>query len=270
MPLTAGGKLTIVASADLGGLGAREGAPITYDLILPSITPFLLPWLAILGLLAMKVNRTRAAWLIWLPLGCVMAITRVPSMLPSGPDFLLDVIAALAIGLAAVWLLSTYLRRSHRLLTSFCVLPALAGFGALTVASWEGWSSDILAVGIIFCAGALASAIALSVGGWVCRDRFRPMGLCLWMLVSLLLLWLLMAAPFFIIAEIVEHWRIQWSEFFIPVLSIAVGNFAILLPFLILSSASPFYRERLRTLLHVQSSAPPVMSAPAPGVILKN
>ena len=130
MPLTAGGKLTIVASADLGALGAKDGSPVDYNWALPGIAPLLLPWLAILGLLALKPNRCAAAWLIWLPLGCVIAFTLPPPILPSGTDFFLDVIAALAVGLAAVWLLSNYLRRPHRLLTFLCVLLALAGFKA--------------------------------------------------------------------------------------------------------------------------------------------
>ena len=49
MPLTAGGKLTIVASSDLGALGAKDGLPMEYNWILPSLAPLLLPWLAILG-----------------------------------------------------------------------------------------------------------------------------------------------------------------------------------------------------------------------------
>ncbi len=127
MPLTAGGKLTIVASSDLGALGPRDGPPVAYNWVLPGIAPLLLPWLAILGLLVLKPNRCAAAWLIWLPLGCVIAFTlALLPILPAGTDFFLDVIAALAVGLAAVWLLSDYLRRT----TSVCyfsVRPARPG-----------------------------------------------------------------------------------------------------------------------------------------------
>ncbi len=97
---------------------------------------------------------------------------------------------------------------------------------------------------------------------WICRERYRPAGLYLWLLVLLAALWLLIAAPFFIIAEISDGGRIPWSEFFIPVLAVAAGNFALLLPFLILSSASPFYRERLKALLNVKPEAPPPLNSP--------
>jgi hypothetical protein len=42
-----------------------------------------------------------------------------------------------------------------------------------------------------------------------------------------------------------------------------VVTFATLLPFLILSSASPFFRERLQVLLCVRPKAPPAIGAAA-------
>ena len=138
MPLTAGGKLSLVASADIGALGSKDGSPVIYDWVLPSIAPLLVPWLAILGLLALKPNRCAAAWLIWLPLGCLIGLTlALPPLVPSGTEFFLDVISALAAGLGAVWLLSNYLRRQHRFVTFLCVLFALAGFSALAFVSQQ-------------------------------------------------------------------------------------------------------------------------------------
>jgi len=270
VPLTAGGKLTIVASADLGALGAKDGSPLDYHWTLPSIAPLLLPWLAILGLLALKPNRCAAAWLIWLPLGCVIAFTLAPlPILPSGTDFFLDVIAALAIGLAAVWLLPDSLGRPHRF-TFLRILLALAGFSALAAAS-KGWSlmtTELLQVAILLAMGVLASSLALSLAGLICRGRYRPLGLYLWLFILLAVGWLVITAPFFLFALIASGGRIAWSEFFVPVLAVATVNFATLLPFLILSSASPFFRERLKALLRVKPEAPPVI-VPLPDASLK-
>jgi hypothetical protein len=272
VPLTAGGKLKIVASSDLGGLGAKDGSPVEYNWVLPGIAPLLLPWLVILALLTLKPNRCVAAWLIWLPLGCVIALTLAPpSFLPPGTNFFLDAIAALAIGFAAVWLLSTYLRRQNRLLTFLCVLLALAGFSVLTAVSRQGLSLltvESLQIGIVLAVAVLASAAALILGGLICRDRYRPAGLYLWLLVLLAGVWLVIAAPCFVAALVGSGGGIAWSEFFIPVLAVATVNYATLLPFLILSSASPFFRERLKALLHVKPEAPPMM-APLPDAGLK-
>ena len=271
MPLSAVGKLSIVTSSDLGALGSKEGLPVTYNWVLPSVAPLLLPWLVILGLLALKPNRCAAAWLIWLPLGCVIAFTLAPpDILPSGTNFFLDVIAALAVGLAAVWLLSNYLRRQHRFVTFLCILPALAGFSALAHVSRQGWSftPETLVTGITLAVGVLASAGALSLGGLICRGRYRPFGLYVWLLILLAAIWLAIALPFFLFALIASGGKLPWSEFFVPVFAAAALNFATLLPFLILSSASPFYRERLKGLLHVKPETPPLI-APLPDASLK-
>lgn len=266
-------------------MGARDGPAVEYNWVagMPGVSGFrseaddgsaaendgfppgVLPWLVIFGLLALKPNRRPAAWLIWLPLGCVMALTLLPPMMSGETNFFLDVIAALAFGLAAVWLLSNYLRRPHRWLTFLFVLMTLAGFSALTVVSRQGLNlleAGTQPTGIVLGVGVLASAIALSFGELTCRERFRPAGLCLWLLLLLAFVWLLIAAPFFIIAEISNGGRISLGDFFTPVLAVAAGNFALLLPFLILSSANPFYRERLKALLHIQPAAPPPLSAP--------
>jgi hypothetical protein len=267
VPLTAGGKLTIVASSDLGALGARDGSPITYDWVLPGVAPLLLPWLVILGLLTLKPNRCAAAWLIWLPLGCAFALSLAPpTFLPPGTDFFLDVIAALAIGLATVWLLSDYLKQQHRLLTFLCVLFALAGFSVLAAAAKQGWSLlsvESLQIGVVLAVGVLASALALSLAGLICRNRFRPLGLYLWLFLLLAGVWLVITVPFFLFAMIVSGGNIGWNswpEFFIPVFAVATVNYATLLSFLILSSASPFFRERLKALLNVKPESPPVIS----------
>ena len=271
MPLTAGGKLSIVASSDLGALGPREGSPVTYTWVLPSIAPLLLPWLAILALLALKPNRRAAAWWIWLPLGCVIAFTLAPpAILPSGTNFFLDVIAALAAGLAAVWLLSNYLRQSHRLVTFLCLLLALAGFSALAFVSQQAGSLSIelFQGGIALALGVLVSAVALSLAGLLCRGRCRRVGLYGWLLILLVVIWLVVTAPFLVFALIASGGRIGWSEFFVFIPMVALFHFVILLPFLILSSASPFYRERLKALLHVNPETPPLI-APLPAAGLK-
>jgi hypothetical protein len=266
VPLTAAGKLNIVASSDLGGLGARDGTPVEFSWALPGIAPLLLPWLAVLGLLALKPNRHAAAWLIWLPLGCVAAVTVIPPLiLPSGANFLLDVTAALAIGLAAVWLLSGYLRRSHRVLTFFGLLLTLAGFSVLAAAAKQGlnlFNDASLEVGLVLAFAVPANALAVSLCGLLCRGRYQPIRLYGWLVLVLAGIWLVITVPFFLVATAGSSGSIPWSEFLIPVLAVAAANFVLLLPFLILSSASPFYRERLKALLNVRPAAPPPLSAP--------
>ena len=266
MPLTAAGELSIVSSADLGPLGAATGAAVAYHWDWPNVAPQLVPWLLVLGLLVLRPNRNGSAWLIWLPIICSIGVTRLPLGLPSGGDFLLDAAVALAFALAAVWLLSPYLRRRHRLLTVLCVLSVLGVFGALELVanqcgglSVDEWIPAAMVLGF----GVLASDLALGVVGWLCRRGFSPVRLYVCLLASLLVVWLVMAAPFILAALLTANEVFAWSEFLIPIIGAAGVNFALLLPFLILSSANPVFHERLKSLLHVQPPVAPPLAAPA-------
>ena len=271
MPLTASGQLAIVASADLGALGSKDGPRISYNWVLPNVAPRLLPWLALAILLTFKRNRCAAAWWILLPVACVAALSLAPpDIIPGGLDFLLDVVAALAVGLAAVWLLANYLRRKHWLLTFLCVVLTMAAFSGLAYASRLDLSSPnelapaLIALGV----GAGLSAVALAIVGLICRKRYRPAAIYVWMAALLTVLWTLCAAPFYLYDVLGSNGQIDLSEFFTPVLTVALCHFAVMLPFLILSSANPFYRERLKALLHVKEEPVGVL-APAPEGSLK-
>lgn len=259
-----------MATSDLGTLGEKNGSPVEFTWSMPSLAPAALPWLAILGFLALKPNRRAAAWLILLPLGSVVVFTAFLTSL--FPDFLLESISAFAFGFAAVWLLSGFWAGRNRLINFPCILLTLVLFGALAFACAQDWDSlaeNGSSFVILMTVPAVANGMALILSGWLCRSCYKPVGLYVWLFVSMTAVWLLAVTPIFIIAEIAEHGRIHLTELFIPVLSVALVNFAILLPFLILSSASPFYRERLKALLHVKPTMPPALNSPAPGGVLR-
>ena len=219
------------------------------------------PWLAILGLMALKPNRHAMAWLIWLPLGAVFAFSLAPSGFLS-PDFnfLMDIAAALGFGLAAVWLLSNYLQQRYRILTFLCVGLAMAVFSGLAFISKAGLdlTGDMFVAAIGLAIGIGAGSVALAVAGLICRRRYRPFGIYAWLLGLLAVIWVLIAAPIYIFETMGTGGTIDWREFFVPVLLAAVLQFAVLLPFLILSSATPFFRERFKGLLNFKPEAPPV------------
>lgn len=270
MPLTAAGKLSLVASADIGGLGAKTGSPVEYTWVLPSIAPQLLPWLLILGLLALKPNRCASAWWIWLPPILAAIFLSLPSVMPPGADFFLDVIVALVFGLSAVWLTAGYLRRSHRLLTWLCLLVALAGFSLMAFVAKQGLSlrdNETLQVGIVLAVAVAVSSLALSLTGWICRRGFRPVFCGIWLLLTMVSLWLLIALPFFLLALAASGSELPWREFFIPVLIVGVAHYAVLLPFLILSGTNALYRDRLKALLNIQPSAPPPLNGGAVNLV---
>ena len=260
--------------ADLGGLGAKEGAPVSYHWTVPSIIPSLLPWLAVLLLLLVKSNRCGQAWWIWVPLGCVTAAGQLlqPAFgfIPSETAAMfLDLVSSLAIGVAAVWLLAPQLARSHRLLTFLCLVPTLGIFSLFSFLMKQDWGGSGTAVALAMLVplaiGVFVVAVAILLAGLACRGRYRPLGLYLWIVVSLLALWLVIVTPFFGLTMIVSGGQLPWQEFFIGILIMTAVSFGVLLPFLILSSANSLFRERLKLLLHTERKAPPPVLPPSPG-----
>lgn len=247
--------------ADLGGLGAREGQPITYNWTLSSLLPPLLPWLGILLLLAVKSNRCGTAWWIWAPLGAMGGVAwLIQNGLEDPFSELVEVPLALAFGLAAVWLLAAPLRQTHRLKTLLLLVVTLAGFSVAGFVIKQGsdfWGAEGMGLAITTAVAAAVTSVALSLGGRLCRHRYSPLRVCVWLLAALVAVLLVVITPFFI-------WVKAFSPRPVPILVLfgAVGTgvgicFGALLPFLVLAFANGLFRERFEQLLHLEPKAPP-------------
>ena len=254
--------------------------------------PRLLPWLAILALLAFKPNRGWAAWWIWLPLACLAVGCHCLQLTFQGSpndvsanafELLLDVPLALAFGLAALWLLAPYLGDHHRFCTFLGILVVLVAFMVFSFAATVGWGAGVEPVASLLdprhCAatanvGLLAVpflvplmlpapgvAAAMVLCGLACRGRYRPFGLCLWIFTSLLAFWVTASGLVYAAWRIASPRDAEYASFLAFGLLMVAVAFATLLPFLILSSVSPFFRERLKTLLHLKPEAPPAIEA---------
>jgi hypothetical protein len=264
--------------ADLGGLGAKEGAPVSCHWTVPSILPSLLPWLAILLLLLVKTNHCAQAWWIWVPLGCAVVGGRLmPSAFAFFPAesfaMIIDLVCAAAFGVAAVWLLAPQLVRKHRFVTFLCVAPILAAFSLFSFMASQDWGGSgaalILGLSVPLAVDAVVLAVSILLAGLACRGAYCPLGLYAWLLVSQLVLWYVILVPLVVLTMIVSGGRLELLEFMLPPLFAAAVSFVTLLPFLVLSSASPFFRERFKTLLHVKPEVPPPLAASGPDVQLK-
>ena len=268
--------LKIVASADLGGLGAKEGAPVTYNWMRASILPAALPWLATLLLLVLKPNRCARAWWIWAPVVCLAGGIGLLPVSPALPSQLLgvlqDLIGALAFGLAAAWLLAAYLKSRLRILNVLGFLLALLVFSVVLFLITQDWSeapgaAQTLSIGIALAVGACVISVAVGLAGWLCRRRYRPLVLCGWLAVMLSGLWLLLISPILLFETLATGGRVPMSALFAPVLMATGLSFGVLLPFLLLSFANAFYRQRLiHLLLLAPKPPPPPPVAPPPPV----
>jgi len=241
----------------------------------------LLPWLAILALLALKPNHGWSAWWIWLPLAGLAAVLHCLELalqssdtgLPKGViEIFLDIPLALAFGLAALWLLASHFGR-HRFGTFLGTLAVLMVFTVFSFAGTAGWGLGMesilglliprqaaatavtgqfgLPVFILPVLLALAIAVTLALCGLACRWRHRPGWLGLWFLLFLPAVWVVWSA--------LLHWSFAGLPDSFPLIAfimiglfMATGSFATLLPFLVLSGVNSLFRERLKALLNLE------------------
>ena len=256
--------------ADLGGLGAKEGAPVTYDWMLPNLVRPLLAWVVVLSLLLLKPNRCCPAWWVLVPMavlaGGAQTLLGLTPLGSSGDGLFLEGINAMAFGLAAVWLLAPFLARKHRFVTFLCFLPVMAIFSAITFALRQDWTESgsltFAMVGVFLTLAVLVMALALFLTGLVCRRSYRPLAVSLWLLAMTVGVWFLIAAPIFAIGTLASGGSAPWLEFCGGLLMIAGVCFAIVLPFLLLSFFNALYRDRLKSLLHLEPPLPPSLPEP--------
>ncbi len=258
--------------ANLGGLGAKEGPAVSYNWTRPNPLPALLPWLALLVLLLLKPNRCARAWLIWLPLvwglGVQWFFGATAGLLPQEVMNLFgQMIGALMIGLAAVWLLAPVLGRRHGFLGFLGTLLASAGFTALAFActqDWEGAGGEAAVTGTTLVIAVVVIAVALSLAGWRCRKRYSRLRFSLWLVAALVAIWVVVAGVFFVLTRIGSPGQPRIYEVLVPVLIMTGLCLAALLPFLVLSFASTFYHDRLKNLLRLGGAVRPPLIAPPP------
>jgi hypothetical protein len=240
----------------------------------------LLPWLAVLGLLALPSNRTARAWWIWVPL---IVLALLASGLAAATDaadneglsFSVQATGAAAFGLAAIWLLGAGLARRCRAVS--IVLMALA-FAAGSVLAfvvspvWEQLSelrryapAILLYVLLFWVASGVVFAGALNLTGRMCRKRFGRLRVALWLPLWIWVMWIVVGGLIGGVETFVAGGSFEWGEMLVGPIVLSLVCYAVILPFLILSFTSSFYRERLQGLLRLPTTeASPPAPTPSP------
>ena len=195
-----------MATSDLGGLGAKEGPAKSYSYSVPSLMPAFIPWLLILGLLGLKINRQAQAWWIWLPLVGVAVLVsgaqQVVGDMSNGPlEMIWELVGAAPFGIATVWLLGAYLAHKYRALSFLGILASMGISSLLSFALRQDWNFEngagdffmIIGFTIFFGLAVLLISLALVLAGFTCRRRYGPARFVLWLSVYLLAGWTLVA-----------------------------------------------------------------------------
>ncbi len=272
VPLRASGKLLIAASQDIGGLGAKDGPPVEYTWVPGSLLPRAVPWLALFGLLMLKRNRTLSAWWIWVPLACALglspALRNLMASLPDQPvDIVLETLKGAAFGTAAVWLIAGYLGWTHRFLSFLAIIGTSAVFGSFTVAlsQWEEWnveSSFALVATLLACFIITATVMLAGLG---CRRLYGALRFLLGSVAAFLVVSAAISALLLGLIWLLTHGHLVLAPVLAAIFVLSIMSFGALLPFLLLTCANPFYRERIKDLLHLATREAPPVIAPTAG-----
>lgn len=232
----------------------------------------LLPCLALLGLLALKPNRTAGAWWIWAAVaggyvfqGFVRLYGSAYAGLPAND--LADALKAVNLGVGAVWLLAGYFHCRHWILNWLAMLGVMAGFSLGTCWIWQSsaGSPAIIVSFILVALEVLMVAIALGLTGIASR-RYGPVRVVAWSVPASLMATVVVLAPLIVFSILANPGRLPIKEFALGGGCLAFMTLGMVLVYVVLSCRTTFYRQRLIALLHLGSQEVPPVITPEPAV----
>jgi hypothetical protein len=258
--------LRIVPSGNIGKLGEHKGIATLYDWKWYYNVSGNLLWLALLlAIAAPKSNRDLRILLILIPVLVAnvlyVALKRVSGMPASAAARYDMILQSLVVGTAILWLLAprfANVRGLGRFLLSLGVLVGVAYLGVLSI----GMSSSTREVFMFGTCLQVVLLVGIVAAGHLCRWRYRPWRLLLWLGVCEMTMAVVGLFVFFLIAmaAIPLSASNMWDSAprIIPMgLILGLGLYVLALPFMILGFTSPLFRDRLRACLSLRSPAEP-------------
>lgn len=259
-----------MVSADIGEFGPQDGEPVTYRFHLLYHAQGMIPWLLLpLAFVALKENRTRqAAWIlapIALLAAVYSAVMRIVPMDSGGVVQLNVMFAIMVVGFSMIWLLAERIGNRSRFVTF--LLAALIYFGFLGVTLLgSGFQKDVIAIAGLAAVSIPAILLAFVIASPHCR---KPFGAARFIITIGAALFFVLLVIFSVILFVFypaqdRPMKDLMNELLIGCLFGSLIYYVVLLPFLILLLAHPFWRKRLEAVLGVQAKVPSQFSSCVP------
>ncbi|RKY09073.1 MAG: hypothetical protein DRP66_03070 [Planctomycetota bacterium] len=261
-----------MASNDLGNLGSKESAPVTYTWRFIDNLSGLAVWVILLIVFILfRENWTPKAFLILLPMFVVNILwigVKKATGMPSSAAGMFDVMFnSFTIGMATVWLVSHKFAGLNRFVIFLLSLIVMVLVYALGIFSFSGleFTSEAIVVTIFFCIVTAATFLAFALTGWRCRRRYTALRFMLWLAlwcpVLCLTAMLAYALTVFIIMIVIMGRSFPMEAIIqIPLVGLLIGGilYLLLLPYMILVLNSDLFRRRFYGCFRLKG-----MSAPA-------
>ena len=271
------GRLKIVPLANLGDMGARQGVAAGYDWKWHYSAGKWIIWLAlILALVVPRTNRNIRILLILIPLAIVNLLwwIFIQNARMNSTDALEFgiIVNSMAVSVTVLWLVAHHFERFRGIIQfalSFATVVIVAGLGTLAYST--EFSGEMALFLTLFAFMAFTILIAITLSRRFCKGTYHPVRFLLWLALWMLLGSLVATFGFIIIGSIIFSSGPDSTEAILIFLFtgsiFGLFLYALNLPFLIVGFVHPFFRERFRTCLHLQSAAPTGQSeAHPPGV----
>ncbi len=257
--------MKIVASHELGKVGAEEGKPVLVKWRWFDSKPTLPLWVGLFLLLVLpKENRKWQAWLI-LVLPLMAVALRLFYFVPwlgsdAGFDLLIQMIVTFAIAWAAVWLLAPYLSSGSRWRATALAAAVMFVVGLVAYLGYFGfWCSSDGPAGVMLFwgVGSPSLLLALALSGVCCRKEFHPAMIALWLVLWLPLFTAIAVGVGFSTMMLIIEGGLGPAFIFQVILSVLFGSlvisgllYAVNLPVMFLAGMTDCYRERLRAMVY--------------------
>jgi hypothetical protein len=228
------------------------------------------PWLVLIGLMALRVNRSFAALYALVPLMFVMALesfhgSLAVTSLNGNIQMLYQFVETTSFSVAVAWLLMPFLGSNKRFIAVAKAVPVI-WLGAMLRAYMENLSGsfpqgEFLGILISVLLIGLMLPVVLMLSGWSCRRNYSRVRCMLW-----LVPWSVAGAALLITPVAAFSWIASNGPGFLEflcVVGVATGLIlANLLPFVLLSSLNEFHHTRFKQWLRLDSpTTAPVMPA---------
>jgi hypothetical protein len=260
-------------------LGEKEGEPAVYNWKWRYSAPGLAIWAVLVAAIVLvKPNRNTQALLVLVPLvavSLVWSFLRKAIGFPSSSVAALDqIIVSLTVGITVLWLLSHWLGNRNRFVIALLALVIIGLVGIAGAVSYPSEESSVQTVASLLVAGlsALTLVLGFVLAGWWCRKRYSSWRFNLWLGVwttvagvgvfVILLAGILIAGC--ISGDLPDD--LLTAVWIILLTGLIFGGctYLVVLPYVILSLRSQFFRERFYACLRLKSMSVETKAEPNP------
>jgi hypothetical protein len=257
VPVYVSGKLTILASGDLGARGVREGVPVHFDWNLRNNLPVLYMWLPLVCLLFLPENRNKQAWFILVPLLVLLALYLILRALPVDfreEDLFMQIALGYGVGLASAALVSGRLLINPgglRIFGTSFVLCVVIGLSAVDSSEFMPHVMMCTILGVI-------TLFTLLFARSLCKRGFRVKRFFGCFVLGTIIFGTMFALMWMMLMEVLMHGDFPPVLLLLSFMLIMSGiHLALLTPYLVLMFYNTFWRTRFFGMLSLSHALKP-------------